>query len=556
MKKLFIMLTFLVGADNLLAANTMSTQLQNILDIVKKLKNGSSVMTGPSTSLASAKSSMASLAKSAMVSPIAADSAVATPISVAPATPTLPTSTAPIAPSKTAAPPATTTSVTTAAASKTAATTTVAQGAAPVSSTTTTPALTVTPFVLNSDPKTPDIVQLGTFSPATFAPAVTTSAQLQGLTPITCQGGLVYLNVGVTDGQGHYVGFNFNAQLFNTLQMQNLLIAGMYIVVNKVKFGYYPTLEVLLTDKNSVIYAQGVFNLPLNVNPTTYAVGFNTLQSNAFNGTTSQGVNNTPIGTPLYYKQASYTSPTSFWAQELDPAQYGPDLGNVDIANITPISQAKFFTYGTFNVGTAPFAAQTTQPSAASVYNLQPYTCAANLQILNVGIFDGVNSYVDFQFGPDVFASAQMKNLCSLGLFINLELVPAQAATQASFNVYLTDALGTVYAQASSPAGAINPNATPVYYNVGFNNNLPSFIPVASVPLNAVVWYQNGSVAVAKPSLNPAIKSPVVSTTVATKAAPVTTAPVVTPVVNAEPTPPSPSINSEAEGYASGYGEF
>lgn len=546
MKKFFIMLTFLVGAHGLLAVNTMSTQLQNIVDIVKQLKNGSPVTTGPSTSLASAKSSMASLAKSAMVSPIAADSAVATPISVAPATPALPTSTAPIAPSKTAAPPATTTSVTKAA----------AQGTAPVSSTTTTPALTITPFVLNSDPKTPDIVQLGTFSPATFAPAVTTSAQLQGLTPITCQGGLVYLNVGVTDGQGHYLGFNFNAQLFNTLQMQNLLIAGMYIIVNKVMVGSVPTVQVLLTDKNSVIYAQGVFNLPVNVNPTTYAVGFNTLQSNAFNGTTSQGVTGTAIGTPLYYKQASYTSPTSFWAQELDPAQYGPDLGNVDIANITPISQAKFFTYGTFNVGTAPFAAQTTQPSAASVYNLQPYTCAANLQILNVGIFDGVNSYVDFQFGPDVFASAQMKNLCSLGLFINLELVPAQAATQASFNVYLTDALGTVYAQASSPAGAINPNATPVYYNVGFNNNFPSFIPVASVPLNAVVWYQNGSAAVVKPSLNPAIKSPVVSTTVATKAAPVTTAPVVTPVVNAEPTPPSPSINSEAEGYASGYGEF
>jgi hypothetical protein len=337
------------------------------------------------------------------------------------------------------------------------------------------------------------------------------AAQYSGAgTPVAVPtGGLVRLNVGVTDGSGAFLTFNFNREMFNTMQMQNLIQMGMYIVVNLITTPN-PAIQVLLTDAQGNVYAQGTQQVSANINPTHYYVGFNTDDNNNANGTTKIGVDAVPIGQSLFYVQPMQTSTLNYLTVG-DGAAAGP--GNQNIANITPLICDNISTTGTFNVGAKPFTASTATVTSTNIYNPNqtPYVCQGGLNKINVGIFDGQSNFIAFDFGPNkIFGNQQMQDLLQLGLFVLVDLVQNPTPM---VNVYLCDVNGVVYAQGTYNMSSAN--ATPTSYYVGLNTydnnnangttkigvNAVPFFNNAGQPTNLVVWYQQSDKIVAQQQL-------------------------------------------------------
>jgi hypothetical protein len=314
------------------------------------------------------------------------------------------------------------------------------------------------------------------------------------------QGGLVRLNVGVTDGTS-FASFNFNRCIFNTMAMQTLLQQGMYILVNLVTTPN-PAIVVQLTDVKGTVYAQGTLPIPANTNPTTYNVGFNTDDTNNSNGTTKTAVVGVPIGTSVLYQQTGQTS-TLNYLSIADGSLAG--TGNQNITNISVLTGAAVTIAGptnTFPTGTTNFSPVTASITSTNIYmptgttTPTPYACTNGLSTaLDISITDQSQQYFITQnFDNTVLGQQQMQDLMQLGMFIVVDVV--QTPTPA-VSFYVTDVNGVMYAQGSAALAA---NAAPTSVYVLFNTTSATAVTAGqlgadavgaiAVPLGQVIWYQ------------------------------------------------------------------
>ena len=135
--------------------------------------------------------------------------------------------------------------------------------------------------------------------------AVINSANLHNTTALTCTVPLNLVSVGIFDGQGAYITFNFTQSAVPLLP--TLATLGLFVIVDLIQSGQTggPSVNVYLADVNGTVYAQATQILPENATPWGYNVGFNTDYNSTATGTTNLVISDVVFNKIVWYQQAA-----------------------------------------------------------------------------------------------------------------------------------------------------------------------------------------------------------------------------------------------------------
>ncbi len=357
--------------------------------------------------------------------------------------------------------------------------------------------------------------------------------------PIACQGGLQFINVGLTDQAAkNYLAFTFNISSNPTLQ--TLAQQGLYIAINMYTSQNINYAQVALTEKSGNIHSQITYQLPANVGFLYANIGFNMSDTavppaknqtyvdwfqissqqriyysdqGASTAATTQSVGSQTIGGTVSSgtPPPSKTIPTIFHAASFIRVPQSPATWSIP-------SGAQC---------SAPFVV-TPKALTGPVYSLQNNTainCTSGLDFITIGLSDMQHAnWLNFYFDTK---STSLQGLAAQGMYL---VINQQTYVQGSnmIQIALTDQAGNVYSEITFELdnnvgfaqAYVGWNMKSTSHKAGANQTYTNAIPIGTFSQQPRLFYQQSSGATTSPIGLSDYKASVVSQSPASWSAP------------------------------------